>query len=176
VTLAGEPLGRVVAESDLAGAGVDPLTAIDVCLLGGQPCLGLGLAYEGVRGDVPLTLVPVARLISAGRQLANAAELTPTGRTFKLVLRARSAHDKADHLTQEEGLPPLSWPNMEPGRRIELLSPDYKAGALPLSYPGQLDLFGATDNSMPEADGRRHGIGPAAHRPCRSCSASHGNP
>jgi hypothetical protein len=24
----------------------------------------------------------------------------------------------------------------EPGRRIELLSPDYKAGALPLSYPG----------------------------------------
>jgi hypothetical protein len=176
VTLAGEPLGRVVAESDLAGAGVDPLTAIDVCLLGGQPCLGLGLAYEGVRGDVPLTLVPVARLISAGRQLANAAEVTPTGRTFKLVLRARSAHDKADHLTQEEGLPPLSCPNMEPGRRIELLSPDYKAGALPLSYPGQLDLFGATDNSMPEAGGRRHGIGPAAHRPCRSCSASHGNP
>ena len=30
--------------------------------------------------------------------------------------------------------------NDEPGRRIELLSPDYKAGALPLSYPGQLDL------------------------------------
>ena len=26
--------------------------------------------------------------------------------------------------------------NAEPGRRIELLSPDYKAGALPLSYPG----------------------------------------
>jgi hypothetical protein len=54
-------------------------------------------------------------------------------------------------------------PNNEPGRRIELLSPDYKAGALPLSYPGQLDLCGATDNSMPEAGDRRHGIGRAPH-------------
>ena len=31
---------------------------------------------------------------------------------------------------------PLTCPNAEPGRRVELLSPDYKAGALPLSYPG----------------------------------------
>jgi hypothetical protein len=29
------------------------------------------------------------------------------------------------------------WSEVEPGRRIELLSPDYKAGALPLSYPGR---------------------------------------
>ena len=32
----------------------------------------------------------------------------------------------------------LACPNNEPGRRVELLSPDYKAGALPLSYPGLL--------------------------------------
>jgi len=31
-----------------------------------------------------------------------------------------------------------------------------------LSYPGQLDLCGATDNSMPEPGDRRHGIGRAA--------------
>ncbi len=31
----------------------------------------------------------------------------------------------------------MSCLNAEPGRRIELLSPDYKAGALPLSYPGR---------------------------------------
>jgi len=57
----------------------------------------------------------------------------------------------------------VTRPNSEPGRRIELLSPDYKAGALPLSYPGQLDLCGATDNSMPEAGDRRHGIGRVPH-------------
>ena len=32
---------------------------------------------------------------------------------------------------------PPTCSNAEPGRRIELLSPDYKAGALPLSYPGR---------------------------------------
>jgi len=32
---------------------------------------------------VPLALVPVARLISAGRQLANAAEVTPMGHAFE---------------------------------------------------------------------------------------------
>ena len=58
---------------------------------------------------------------------------------------------------------PCDPPKCEPGRRIELLSPDYKAGALPLSYPGQLDLCGATDNSMPEAGDRRHGIGRVPH-------------
>jgi hypothetical protein len=31
---------------------------------------------------------------------------------------------------------PLIRPNVEPGKRVELISPDYKAGALPLSYPG----------------------------------------
>jgi hypothetical protein len=41
-----------------------------------------------------------------------------------------------------------TWPafSAEPGRRIELLSPDYKAGALPLSYPGLI-----TKPSWPKA-------------------------
>ncbi len=75
-----------------------------------------------------------------------------------------AAHD--DSLKENIHRPDL--PNTEPGRRIELLSPDYKAGALPLSYPGQLDLCGGTDNSMPEAGDRRHGIG--------ECRTDHADP
>jgi len=37
-----------------------------------------------------------------------------------------------------------------------------------LSYPGQLDLCGGTDNSMPEAGDRRHGIG--------ECRTDHADP
>jgi hypothetical protein len=71
----------------------------------------------------------------------------------RVALRQRPAHPSPHAIepnrdsvlieaqdAREEGLPLLSCPNMEPGRRIELLSPDYKAGALPLSYPGRLDL------------------------------------
>ena len=43
-----------------------------------------------------------------------------------------------DGATRGSGAPYLVERLSEPGRRIELLSPDYKAGALPLSYPGGL--------------------------------------
>ncbi len=49
---------------------------------------------------------------------------------------------------------PFDLLNTEPGRRVELLSPDYKAGALPLSYPGLTTK--PSRKSMPDLDGQRH--------------------
>jgi hypothetical protein len=61
--------------------------------------------HEGACGDVSLALLPVARLISAGRKPPNAAGVTPAGTRPKFVLRACSAHDKVGRITQEQGLP-----------------------------------------------------------------------
>lgn len=86
----GDPPGRVLPERDLAGVGIDPMAAHQVGLDGGEPPSRVGLVGEGRIGSDLLAEMPVARLVAAAGQLADAAEGTGSGHGRLLVLGANS--------------------------------------------------------------------------------------
>ena len=69
-----DPPARVLAERDLSGVGIDPVTADDVGLDGRQPTTGVGLRSEGVLGSNLFAEMPVAGLVLAAGQLADVSE------------------------------------------------------------------------------------------------------
>lgn len=96
-----DPLQRIRLEVDLAHVGVGPVVALDVRLGEGQPVLRVGLRREGLRGGAAAAVRgPVARLPTAGRELAGGAEFAPP---LRLAGRHQAAFPKRERASRSVG-------------------------------------------------------------------------